>query len=78
MNKTGLTFRFPEKAGPYTEALRAAGLDVVLLSPDSDYSLDGLSGLCLSGGLGQTKIAYYSGINLSGHQNTAFDLRIFF
>ena len=50
MSRAGLTFRFPEKAEPYAAALRAAGIEPVLLSPDSPCLLDGLDGLCLSGG----------------------------
>ena len=51
MNRAGLTFRLGDKAAPYEAALRAAGIEPVALTPDSPWSLDGLSGLCLSGGI---------------------------
>jgi gamma-glutamyl-gamma-aminobutyrate hydrolase PuuD len=50
MPKAGLTFREPHKAEPYAEALRQAGIEPVLLSPDHPRDLAGLQGLVLSGG----------------------------
>jgi putative glutamine amidotransferase len=48
--KAALTFREPHKAEPYAEALRQAGIEPVLISPDSPRALAGLQGLLLSGG----------------------------
>ena len=48
--KAGLTFSEPGKAEPYAEALRRAGIEPVLISPDEPRSLAGLQGLLLSGG----------------------------
>jgi len=48
--KSGLTFREPHKAEPYAEALRQAGIEPVLISPDHPRALAGLQGLVLSGG----------------------------
>lgn len=48
--KAGLTFRYAHKAEPYAEALRQAGIEPVLVSPDDRRGLGGLSGLVLSGG----------------------------
>jgi len=48
--KAALTFRFPHKAEPYAEALRQAGIQPVLISPDAPRELSGLQGLMLSGG----------------------------
>ncbi|MFN7994860.1 MAG: gamma-glutamyl-gamma-aminobutyrate hydrolase family protein [Bryobacteraceae bacterium] len=45
-----LTFREPHKAEPYAEAMRAAGIEPVLISPQDPGSLDGVQGLLLSGG----------------------------
>lgn len=48
--KAGLTFRYPRKAEPYAEALRQAGIEPVLISPEEPRLLAGLQGLLLSGG----------------------------
>jgi len=48
--KAGLTFRYPHKAEPYAEALRQAGIEPVLISPEEPRALAGLQGLLLSGG----------------------------
>jgi gamma-glutamyl-gamma-aminobutyrate hydrolase PuuD len=48
--RVGVTYRFEDKAQPYLNALRAAGLDPVSLVPGQSASLAGLDGLCLSGG----------------------------
>lgn len=48
--QVGLTFRYPHKAEPYAEALRQAGIEPVLISPEDPRSLAGLQGLLLSGG----------------------------
>jgi len=48
--KAGLTYRYPHKAEPYAEALRQAGIEPVLISPEAPRSLAGLQGLLLSGG----------------------------
>jgi len=50
--RVALTFRFPKKAEPYADALRAVGLEPVPFQPESGvHSLDGLAGLVLSGGV---------------------------
>lgn len=46
----GLTFREPHKVEPYAAALRLAGIEPVLISPDHARPLVGLHGLVLSGG----------------------------
>jgi putative glutamine amidotransferase len=51
MLKAGLTFRYPHKAEPYADALRQAGIEPVLISPDDPRSMAGLQGLLLSGGV---------------------------
>jgi len=48
--RAGLTFRFPKKAEPYAEALRRAGVEPVLISPEAPRPLAGLDGLVISGG----------------------------
>jgi gamma-glutamyl-gamma-aminobutyrate hydrolase PuuD len=48
--KAALTFRELHKAEPYAEALRQAGIEPVLISPEEPRSLAGLHGLLLSGG----------------------------
>jgi gamma-glutamyl-gamma-aminobutyrate hydrolase PuuD len=48
--RAALTYREPRKAEPYADVLRDAGIDPVLISPDSLRGLDGLRGLVLSGG----------------------------
>jgi putative glutamine amidotransferase len=45
-----LLFRNPRKIAPYEEALRRAGLEPVHVTPEQPRSLDGLSGLVLTGG----------------------------
>lgn len=51
MKKAGLTFRYAHKAEPYAEALRRAGIEPELLSPDEPRTIAGLDGLMLSGGV---------------------------
>jgi len=48
--KAALTFGYLDKAGPYAEALRQAGVEPVLISPGEPRALAGLQGLLLSGG----------------------------
>jgi putative glutamine amidotransferase len=48
--KAAVTFSDPKKAEPYSDALRVAGVEPVLLAPDSLVSLDGMAGLLVSGG----------------------------
>jgi putative glutamine amidotransferase len=49
--RIGLTYRFESKAQPYRLALRDAGLDIVDVTPEAPHpTLEGLSGLLLSGG----------------------------
>ena len=48
--KAALTFGYLDKAGPYAEALRQAGIEPVLISPGEPRALAGLQGLLLSGG----------------------------
>jgi putative glutamine amidotransferase len=48
--RAGLTFRFPKKAEAYAEALRRAGVEPVLISPEAPRALVGLDGLVISGG----------------------------
>lgn len=48
--RAALTYREPKKAEPYADALRDAGVEPVLVAPDSARRLDGLEGLLLSGG----------------------------
>lgn len=48
--RAALTFRDPRKAEPYAEALRQAGIEPVLISPEKPRTLAGLQGLVLSGG----------------------------
>ncbi|MBI5085188.1 MAG: type 1 glutamine amidotransferase [Acidobacteria bacterium] len=63
--RVGLTFRYPAKAEPYRKALRLAGLEPVDLTPDhSGVSLDGLSGLVLSGG-SDVDPSWYSQANIA-------------
>lgn len=52
--RVGLTFRDlkknEKKIAPYEEALRAAGLEPVVITPGQPHTLEGLKGLVLSGG----------------------------
>ncbi len=48
--RVALTYRFPEKAEAYAEALRRVGAEPVLVSPDDSPALAGLDGLLISGG----------------------------
>lgn len=51
MPRAAVTFRFGDKAGPYLDALRAAGVEPVEIMPDGPViSLDGCDGLLLTGG----------------------------
>ncbi len=49
IRRAALTYRVLKKAEPYADALSAAGIEPVLVSPDAPRALDGL-GLVLSGG----------------------------
>lgn len=46
----GVTYRSPEKAEPYLRALRAIRVEYISLTPDAGSSVDGLSGLLVTGG----------------------------
>lgn len=46
----GITYRFEEKATPYAAALRFAGVEPVLMQAGSEWSLEGIDGLLVSGG----------------------------
>lgn len=48
--KVALTYRYPHKAEPYAAALRQAGVEPVLISPEGLRTMAGLQGLLLSGG----------------------------
>ena len=48
--RAALTFRDPHKAAPYADAMRQAGIEPVLISPQDPRPLAGLQGLLLSGG----------------------------
>jgi putative glutamine amidotransferase len=48
--RVGVTYRNPKKAEPYAQALRAAGIEPVLIGPGSEPPIDELDGLLLSGG----------------------------
>ena len=51
MNRVALCYRKAENAKPYSDALRAVGLEPILISPDTPLdSLDTVEGLLLSGG----------------------------
>lgn len=48
--RAALTFRYPHKVEPYAAALRQAGIEPVLISPQDPRPLAGCAGLVLSGG----------------------------
>ncbi len=48
--RVGISYVLHDKLGPYVEAVRAAGLDPVPISPASPRKLGDLRGLVLSGG----------------------------
>ncbi len=48
--RVGLTFHLDRKAPPYRAALEAVGLEVVDITPANPRTMQGLDGLCLSGG----------------------------
>ncbi|HLY20391.1 MAG TPA: gamma-glutamyl-gamma-aminobutyrate hydrolase family protein [Bryobacteraceae bacterium] len=48
--RAALTFRYPAKAESYAAALRQAGIEPVLISPEDGRALRGVEGLVLSGG----------------------------
>lgn len=48
--RVAVPFRSPEKAEPYAEALRAAGVEPVLVLPEQGGSADEYDGLLLTGG----------------------------
>ena len=56
--KAAVTFREPHKAEPYAEALRQAGIEAVLISPEDRRALAGLQGLLLSGGTDLNPVRY--------------------
>lgn len=78
--KVGLTFRFEHKAAPYRQALQDAGLECVDLTPASPgATLEGLSGLVLSGG--SDLVPGHYGEQASGARDTdgerdTFELRL--
>jgi gamma-glutamyl-gamma-aminobutyrate hydrolase PuuD len=52
MKRVAITYHRDDKVGPYAVALRAAGMEPVLLKAGRDAaSLDGVDGLLLSGGV---------------------------
>ncbi len=55
----GVTYRSPEKAEPYLIALREIGAEYVSLTPDSECSIEGLSGLLVSGGGADIDPSFY-------------------
>lgn len=65
MKRAALTFRNERKIGPYAEALRAAGIEPVFVTPDAPISsLDGI-GLVLSGGTDLDPALYGAAPDLS-------------
>ena len=46
----GVTFRSPEKAAPYLEALRGLGASFTRLTPGPPRTIDGIGGLLVTGG----------------------------
>ena len=60
--RAGLTFRLPKKAEPYAEALRRAGVEPVLISPEAPRPLTGLDGLVISGGSDIEPARYGEGV----------------
>lgn len=75
--KVGLTFRNlrenERKIAPYENALRAAGLDPVLITPRDPRSLEGLKGLVLSGGSDINPALYGEGMHGSEDVNDERD-----
>src|SRR5579872_6299461 len=45
-----VTYRNPKKAEPYAQALRAAGVEPILIGPGAERPIEELDGLLLSGG----------------------------
>jgi putative glutamine amidotransferase len=56
--RAALTYREPRKAEPYADAMRDAGVEPVLIAPDSPRTLEGLEGLLLSGGTDLNPLLY--------------------
>lgn len=56
--RVAVTFRNPEKAGPYMAAVESVGLAPVLISPNETASLESLDGLLLSGGADVDPVRY--------------------
>jgi len=50
VKRVGVTFRNPDKAIPYEQALRAVGVEPVPITPENPRELDGLDGLIVTGG----------------------------
>jgi putative glutamine amidotransferase len=48
--KAGLTYRYPQRAESYAQALRQAGVEPALIAPGGPRSIEGLDGLLISGG----------------------------
>lgn len=48
--RVGVTYSNPNKIEPYEKALRAAHLEYALIDPKTDYDIDSLDGLLLTGG----------------------------
>ena len=63
MLKAGLTYSEPDRAEPYAEALRRAGVEPVLISPGEPRSLAGVQGLLLSGGTDLNPACYGAAAN---------------
>lgn len=50
LKRVAVTYRLEEKIGPYAAALRFVGIEPVLMRAGSDWSLEGVDGLLVSGG----------------------------
>jgi putative glutamine amidotransferase len=48
--RVGITYREPKKAEAYEQALRAVGIEPVLIEPGAEQPIEELDGLLLSGG----------------------------
>ena len=44
--RVGITYRNARKAEPYVRALRAVGIEPVLIHPDEPISIDSLTACC--------------------------------
>lgn len=75
--RVGLTFRNlrenERKLAPYVDAIEAAGLEPVVITPGNPRSLEGLQGLVLSGGADINPARYGEAMNGSEDVNDALD-----